>query len=156
MRSSTGTKLYAVRDESGKFKDIQTYKRAHAADLRHKSKAEKVAAQGPLEKKVRKAANDAVKSVKSSRAGRRRCGGAGSETGGEAGCEPAAGGEENGEGGRREGDPQAGREEGHAEGREKDGPQAGGEKDREEGGEDEVTLFEQRSPATIPISSRCP
>jgi len=66
MRSRTGTKLYAVRDESGKFKDIQTYKRAHAADLRHKSKAEKVAAQGPLEKKVRKAADDAVKSVKSS------------------------------------------------------------------------------------------
>jgi len=34
MRSSKGTKLYAVRDKSGKFKDIQTYKRAHAADLR--------------------------------------------------------------------------------------------------------------------------
>jgi len=63
MRSSTGTKLYAVRDESGKFKDIQTYKRAHAADLRHKSKAEKVAAQGPIEKSIRKAASDAVKSV---------------------------------------------------------------------------------------------
>jgi hypothetical protein len=37
LRSRTGTKLYAVRDESGKFKDIQSYKRAHAADLRHKS-----------------------------------------------------------------------------------------------------------------------
>ena len=66
MRSRTGTKLYAVRDESGKFKDVQTYKRAHSADLRHKSKAEKEAAQGPLEKKVRKAAKRAVKSVKSS------------------------------------------------------------------------------------------
>ena len=66
MRSRTGTKLYAVRDESGKFKDIQTYKRAHSADLRHKSKAEKDAAQGPLEKRVRKAAKSAVKSVKSS------------------------------------------------------------------------------------------
>jgi hypothetical protein len=65
MRSRTGTELYAVRDESGKFKDIQTYKRAHAADLRHKSEAEKEAAQGPIEKKVRKAAKDAVKSVKS-------------------------------------------------------------------------------------------
>jgi hypothetical protein len=61
MRSRTGTKLYAVRDESGQFKDIQTYKRAHAADLRQTSKAEKVAAQGPIEKKVRKAATDAVK-----------------------------------------------------------------------------------------------
>ncbi len=33
-RSSTGTKLYAVRDKSGKFKDIQTYKRAHGADIK--------------------------------------------------------------------------------------------------------------------------
>ncbi len=66
MRSRTGTKLYAVRDESGQFKDIQTYKRAHTADMRHKSKAEKEVAQGPIEKKVRKAAKDAVKSVKSS------------------------------------------------------------------------------------------
>ena len=40
-RSVSGTKLYAVRDSKGRFKDIQTYKRAHAADLRHKSKAEK-------------------------------------------------------------------------------------------------------------------
>ena len=43
-RSSKGTKLYAVRDASGKFKDIQTYKRAHAADMRTKSKAEKTTA----------------------------------------------------------------------------------------------------------------
>lgn len=64
MRSSSGTKLYAVRDESGRFEDIQTYKRAHAADLRHKSKAEKVAAQGAIEKTVRKAAKDAVESVR--------------------------------------------------------------------------------------------
>jgi len=40
-RSSTGTKLYAVRDSKGRFVDIQTYKRAHAADLRKTSKAEK-------------------------------------------------------------------------------------------------------------------
>lgn len=40
-RSSTGTKLYAVRDSSGRFKDIQTYKRAHGADIRRKSRAEK-------------------------------------------------------------------------------------------------------------------
>ena len=39
-RSSKGTKLYAVRDSHGHFKDIQTYKRAHAADLRRKSAAE--------------------------------------------------------------------------------------------------------------------
>jgi hypothetical protein len=35
-RSSTGTKLYAKRDKEGKFEDIQTYKRAHGADLRKK------------------------------------------------------------------------------------------------------------------------
>lgn len=39
-RSSTGKKLYAVRDAKGRFKDIQTYERAHAADLARKSKAE--------------------------------------------------------------------------------------------------------------------
>ena len=66
MRSRTGTKLYAVRDESGQFKDIQTYKRAHGADLRHKSNAEKEAAQGPMERKVRGAAHDAMNSVKNS------------------------------------------------------------------------------------------
>ncbi|HOG27814.1 MAG TPA: hypothetical protein PLN93_12860 [Vicinamibacterales bacterium] len=43
-RSVSGTKLYAVRDSKGRFKDIQTYKRAHAADLRKKSAAEKKAA----------------------------------------------------------------------------------------------------------------
>lgn len=40
LRSSKGKKLYAVRDKEGKFKDIQSYARAHAADLRSKSKAE--------------------------------------------------------------------------------------------------------------------
>ncbi len=39
-RSSTGTKLYAKRDATGKFKDIQTYKRAHSADIKRKSKSE--------------------------------------------------------------------------------------------------------------------
>jgi hypothetical protein len=40
-RSSKGKKLYAVRDGKGRFKDIQTYERAHRADLARKSKAEK-------------------------------------------------------------------------------------------------------------------
>jgi len=39
-RSSKGTKLYAVRDSKGRFKDIQTYKRAHGADIKHSAKAE--------------------------------------------------------------------------------------------------------------------
>ncbi len=56
LRSSTGTKLYAVRDASGKFKDIQTYARAHAADVRRTSKAElaakaKVKAKGKAKSK---------------------------------------------------------------------------------------------------------
>ena len=42
-RSVKGTKLYAVRDSKGRFVDIQTYKRAHAADMRRKSKAETAA-----------------------------------------------------------------------------------------------------------------
>lgn len=39
-RSVAGKKLYAVRDKSGRFKDIQTYERAHRADLKKKSKPE--------------------------------------------------------------------------------------------------------------------
>ncbi|MBN2199532.1 MAG: hypothetical protein JW747_06740 [Candidatus Aminicenantes bacterium] len=39
-RSSKGTKLYAVRDSKGRFKDIQTYKRAHSMDMKRKSKSE--------------------------------------------------------------------------------------------------------------------
>ena len=39
-RSTTGTKLYAVRDAKGRFKDIQTYERSHRADLARTSKAE--------------------------------------------------------------------------------------------------------------------
>lgn len=43
LRSSKGTKLYAVRNADGTFHDIQSYKRAHAADLRKTSKAEAAA-----------------------------------------------------------------------------------------------------------------
>jgi hypothetical protein len=39
-RSVAGKKLYAVRDAHGRFKDIQTYERAHRADLAKTSKAE--------------------------------------------------------------------------------------------------------------------
>jgi DNA-binding protein HU-beta len=42
-RSSKGTKLYAVRDSKGRFKDIQTYKRAHGMDVKRGSKAETAA-----------------------------------------------------------------------------------------------------------------
>ena len=51
LRSSTGTKLYAVRDKTGKFKDIQTYARAHRADLAKTAKGE-----APRKKAKKKAA----------------------------------------------------------------------------------------------------
>ncbi len=58
-RSSTGKKLYAVRSTDGSFKDIQTFERAHRADLRKKSKPEtaaaaKKAAKAPAKKVVKK------------------------------------------------------------------------------------------------------
>jgi hypothetical protein len=37
-RSSSGKKLYAVRDAKGRFKDIQTYERAHGRDVKRKSR----------------------------------------------------------------------------------------------------------------------
>ena len=54
LYSSKGKKLYAVRDKSGKFKDIQQYSRAHAMDIKRKSKAEKATAR--LKKKKKSAA----------------------------------------------------------------------------------------------------
>jgi hypothetical protein len=47
MYSSKGKKLYAVRDKGGKFKDIQTYKRAHGMDIKRHSKEEMAAAPAP-------------------------------------------------------------------------------------------------------------
>jgi hypothetical protein len=40
MRSSKGTKLYVKRDKKGRFKDIQSYKRAHGQDIKRKAKGE--------------------------------------------------------------------------------------------------------------------
>ena len=40
LRSSKGKKLYAVRDKKGKFKDIQSFKRAHGQDIKRKAKGE--------------------------------------------------------------------------------------------------------------------
>ena len=66
MYSSAGTKLYAVRAADGTFKDIQTYKRAHKADMAHKSKAEKTAAAKKAAKKpvAKKAAKKAASKKK--------------------------------------------------------------------------------------------
>jgi hypothetical protein len=53
-RSRSGKKLYAVRDASGRFKDIQTYERSHRADLARKSKAEVAASKKKAKKKAAK------------------------------------------------------------------------------------------------------
>ena len=53
LYSSKGKKLYAVRDKSGKFKDIQQYSRAHAMDIKRKSKSEQA---GGVKKKAKKSA----------------------------------------------------------------------------------------------------
>jgi len=63
-RSSTGTKLYAVRDTEGKFKDIQTYKRAHGQDIKRTSKAETAAKKKAVKKAVKKAAPAKKKAAK--------------------------------------------------------------------------------------------
>ena len=52
MRSRSGKKLYAVRDKQGRFKDIQTYERAHGMDIKRRSKAE--TAKGTAKKTARK------------------------------------------------------------------------------------------------------
>jgi len=57
-RSTAGKKLYAVRDASGQFKDIQTYERAHRADLAKTSKAE--AAKGKKKAAKKKVAKKKV------------------------------------------------------------------------------------------------
>jgi hypothetical protein len=53
-RSSKGKKLYAVRDGEGRFKDIQTYERAHRADLARTSKAETAKGKKKAKKKAAK------------------------------------------------------------------------------------------------------
>jgi uncharacterized protein YjhX (UPF0386 family) len=53
-RSSKGKKLYAVRDSEGRFKDIQTYERAHRADLARTSNAEVAKGKKKAKKKAAK------------------------------------------------------------------------------------------------------
>jgi hypothetical protein len=53
MYSKGGKKLYAVRDKSGKFKDIQQYSRAHRMDMARKSEDEVA---GAVKKSAKKAA----------------------------------------------------------------------------------------------------
>ena len=50
-RSTTGKKLYAVRDSQGRFKDIQTFERAHRADIARGSRSEASARKKSARKK---------------------------------------------------------------------------------------------------------
>ena len=43
QRSTAGRKLYAKRGAEGRFKDVQTYERAHGQDTKRVSKAETAA-----------------------------------------------------------------------------------------------------------------
>jgi len=54
LRSSTGKKLYAVRNADGTFKDIQDYARASRADQAKRSKGEKAAKKRATRKKAGK------------------------------------------------------------------------------------------------------
>jgi DNA-binding protein HU-beta len=40
-RSSTGRKIYAVRDAKGRFKNVHTFERAHERDIKLRSVREK-------------------------------------------------------------------------------------------------------------------
>ena len=44
MRSRGGKKLYAKRGKTGKFKDIQSYKKAQGSDVKRRSAAERATA----------------------------------------------------------------------------------------------------------------
>ena len=74
MYSTGGKKLYAVRAADGTFKDIQTYERAHRADMAKKSTAEKKTAAKKAAKKkspARKVAKKATKKVARKRTARK-------------------------------------------------------------------------------------
>jgi len=43
MYSRSGKNLYAVRDAKGRFRDIQSYKKSHAQDIKRRSQAETAA-----------------------------------------------------------------------------------------------------------------
>ena len=64
LRSSKGKKLYAVRDKEGKFKDIQTYQRAHAADLRKKGTKSDAPKKASKKKVAKKKSKSKVRSKK--------------------------------------------------------------------------------------------
>ena len=76
MYSSAGKKLYAKRAADGTFKDIQTYERAHRADMAKKSAAEKTTARkkaaAAKKSPAKKAAKKATKKVARKKTGAKK------------------------------------------------------------------------------------
>jgi len=60
-RSRSGTKLYAKRSKSGRFTDIQTYQRAHGADVKRSSAAERASGKRKATAKKKSVTKKAVK-----------------------------------------------------------------------------------------------
>jgi len=74
-RSSAGKKLYAVRDAKGRITDIQTYERAHRADLARKSQDEEEGGKAKAKKGRKKAAKKAAtKKAGTKKTGRKKAG----------------------------------------------------------------------------------
>lgn len=67
MYSSGGNKLYAVRDEDGQFKDIQSYKKAHGQDIKRSAKAE-----GAKKKTKKKGTKKAAKKAGKKKAAKKK------------------------------------------------------------------------------------
>ena len=63
LRSSAGKKLYAVRDAGGKFKDIQSYARAHAADIKRGTTSAEATAKVARKKKSKTAKKSVAKAA---------------------------------------------------------------------------------------------
>jgi hypothetical protein len=63
LRSSAGKKLYAVRDAGGKFKDIQSYALAHAADIKRGTTAAEATAKVTRRKKSKTAKKSVAKAA---------------------------------------------------------------------------------------------
>jgi topoisomerase IA-like protein len=76
LYSRSGKKLYAVRDESGHFKDIQSYQRAQSQDMHRTSQAElaKKAAKKSAKKKTTKKKVAKKKTVKKKAAKKKSAG----------------------------------------------------------------------------------
>ena len=160
MRSRSGTKLYAVRDEQRQVQghpDLQARARRRPAPQVESREGGRA---GPDREEGQEGGQRCRQVRQAFGEGRGRGGGTGGQASGEEGFESASDGnaalgKEDREESRREIDPQARGEEDGEEGREEDRAEAGGEKNREEIGEEEVAPPDPlRSPAPPVLRGR--